>query len=102
MELKTKAAVQVIDDLKKRISQLEQTQHAAKCQELANEAYRKRLNLLIHGLDENEVWKKKETTLLILKNFLQKGLNLNLQDIKIIDIHRLPQRPISKQGKRLI
>ena len=70
-ELKTKAAVQAIDDLKKKISQLEQTQHAAKCQELANEAYRKRLNLLIHGLDENEVWEKKETTLLIFKNFLQ-------------------------------
>ena len=55
MKLKTKAAVQVIDNHKKRISQLEQTQHATKCQELANEAYRKRLNLLIHGLDENEV-----------------------------------------------
>ena len=39
MELKTKAAVQVIDDLKKRISHIEQTQHATKCQELANEAY---------------------------------------------------------------
>ena len=70
MELKTKAAVQDIDDLKKRISQLEQTPHVAKSQELANEAYRKRLNLLIHELDENEVWEKKEITLLIFKNFL--------------------------------
>ena len=78
MELKTKAAVQVIDDLKNRITQLEQTQHAAKYQELANEAYGKRLNLSIHGLDENEVWEKKETTLLGFKNFLQEGLNLNL------------------------
>ena len=84
------------------ISYLEQSQHAAKCQELANEVYSKRLNLLIHGLDENEVWEKKETTLLIFKNFVQEGLNLNLLDINIIDIHRLLQRPISKQGIRLI
>ena len=70
MELKTNAALQVIDDLKKKISHLEQTHHAAKCQELANEAYSKRLNLLIHGLVENDVWEKKETTLLIFKNLL--------------------------------
>ena len=102
MELKTKATEQVIDDLEKRISHLEQFQHAAKCQEIANEANSKRLNLLIHGLDENDVWEKKETDLLIFKIFLQEGLNLNLQDINIIDIHRLSQWPISKQGKRLI
>ena len=102
MELKTKEAVQVIDDFKKRILHLEQSQHAAKCEKLTNEAHSKRLNLLIHGLDENEVWEKKETTLLIFKNFLQEGLNLNLPDTNIIHIHRLPQWPISKQGKRLI
>ena len=102
MELKTKATVQDIDDLKKKISHLEQSQHAAKCQEIANEAHSKKLNLSIHGLDKNEVWEKKETTMLIFQNFLQEGLNLNLQDINIINIHRLPQRPITKQGKRII
>ena len=60
MELKTKATVQVIDDLKQRISHLEQSQHTAKCQELVNEAYSKRLKLLIHGLDENKAWEKKK------------------------------------------
>ena len=45
MELKTKATVRVIDYLKKKISHLEQSQYAAKCQELANEAYSKKLNL---------------------------------------------------------
>ena len=100
MEVKTKAIAKAIDDLKKRISHLEQFQHAAKCPEIANEAFSKRLNLLIHGLDENEIWEKKETTLLIFKNFLQEGLNLNLQDTNVIDLHQLPHRPISKQGKR--
>ena len=38
MKLKIKARVQVIDDLKKRISYLDQSQYAATCQELANEA----------------------------------------------------------------
>ena len=61
MELKTKATVQVIADLKKRISHLEQSQYATKCQELANEAYSKWRNSIIDGLHENEVWKKKET-----------------------------------------
>ena len=87
MELKTKVTVQVIDDLKKRILHLEQSQYAAKYQELANKAYNKRLNLLIHGLNENEVCEKKETILLIFKKFLWKGLNLNLQDLHIIDMH---------------
>ena len=54
MELKTKTTVQVIDDIKQRISHLEQSQHTAKCRELVNEAYSKRLNLLIHGLDKNK------------------------------------------------
>ena len=96
MKLKTKTTVQVIDDLKKRTSHLEQCQHIAKCRELVNEDYSKRLNLLIHGLDENKAWKKKETTLLIFKNFLHEGLDLNLQHTNIIDIHQLPQRPTSK------
>ena len=102
MEVKTKAIVKAINDLEKRTKHLEQSQQAAKCREIANEAYSKRLNLLIHGLDESEIWEKKETTLLIFKNFLQEGLNLNLQDTNIIDLHRIPHRPISKQGKRLI
>ena len=102
MELTTKATVQLIDDLEKRISLLEQSLYAAKCQELANEAYSKRLNLLIHALNKNEVWEKKETNLLIVEKYLQEGLNLNLQDLNIIDIHRLPQRPLSKQIKKLI
>ena len=37
IELKTKATAQSIADLKKRISHLEQSQYAAKCQELASE-----------------------------------------------------------------
>ena len=81
MEFITKAAVPVIDDLNKRISHLEQSQYAAKYQELANETHSKKLNLITHGLNENKVWDKKETTLLIFKKFLQEELNLNRQDL---------------------
>ena len=69
---------------------------------LMKESYSKRFNILIHGLaeDESTVWEKRETTLQIFKKFLRKGLKIKPEEIPIADIHRLPQRPVLRNGLR--
>jgi len=46
---------------------------------LMQESYNKRLNILIHGIeeDENQVWEKRETTNEKFENFLTDGLNID-------------------------
>ena len=63
---------------------------------LMKETYDKRLNLLIHGLEESETnaWETKDQTTKIFHDFLTKGLQIDPTSMNIIDIHRLPQRPI--------
>ena len=68
--------------------------------ELQRKSYSKRINLLIHGLDEvgSSVWETKTQNLDIFNIFVTDGLGLDPKSISLIDIHRLPQRPIVKQG----
>ena len=63
---------------------------------LMKETYDKRLNSLIHGLEESETnaWETKDQTTKIFHDFLTKGLQIDPTSMNIIDIHRLPQRPI--------
>ena len=66
------------------------------------ESYDKRLNMLIHGMqeDNNNVWKKREKTIEKFQNFLKNGLKItNPNEIKFLDIPRLPQQPITKNGR---
>ena len=59
------------------------------------ESYSKRLNILIHGLaeDESTVWEKCETTLQIFQKFLREG-QIKPEEVSIADIHSLPQQPV--------
>ena len=63
------------------------------------ESYDKRLNILIHGIQENNnnVWEKTEKT--IEKFILKNDLKINPNKIMLSDIHRLPQQPITKNGR---
>ena len=68
-----------------------------------DESYSKRLNILIHGLPENEEsrWEKRETTLEIYKKFLKNTLQIqDPSEIRIAGIHCLPQRPVYRNKKR--
>ena len=66
------------------------------------ESYSKRLNLLIHGLDETkEAWETKTQIKSTLAKFFQEGLDLDLNSISLVDCHRLPQRPIIKQRQKI-
>ena len=70
---------------------------------IMQESYNKRLNVLIHGIEEDEgnAWEKREATVQKFKTFLNDGLNINPDDIELDDIHRLPQHPIKKNGKTM-
>ena len=53
------------------------------------ESYEKRLNILIHGIqeDNNNVWEKREKTIEKFQDFLKNGLKINPNEIKLSDIH---------------
>ena len=63
---------------------------------LEKEIYGKRFNLLIHGIEEDteSAWEIK------FKQFLQNGIKIpNFHAVAVADVHRLPQYPITKNGK---
>ena len=61
------------------------------------ESYDKRLNILVHRLKDSENETKRQTKR-TLESFLRDGLELEPDAIKLVDIHRLPQRPLKKAG----
>ena len=77
---------------------------AAEKEKLRSEAYSMRLNLLIHGIPENpnNVWETRATTHNYFQEFLYNGLNISdPEKLQLVDIHRLPQRPIYKEDTRI-
>ena len=68
---------------------------------LMRESYDKRLNLLVHGLEETEGNETKDQTKAIFDKFLTKVLGLAPDDIDIVDLHCLPQHPIRKEGRKM-
>ena len=55
------------------------------------ESYDKRLNILIHRIKEdvNQAWEKSDETVKMFQ----------IDDVDYVDIHRLPQHPLKKNGK---
>ena len=56
----------------------------------AKEAYDKRLNILVHGVEE-EGSEQKEQTRKKFEELLRNGLNTKPSAVSIVDIHRPPQ-----------
>ena len=70
---------------------------------LKNEAYSKRFNILIHGLKEHDsgVWQTREKIEKIVREFFHNALNIkNSENIKFADIHRMPKHSVLKNGKK--
>ena len=69
---------------------------------IMQELYRKRFNLSIHGLKENEMnkFESRKETYALFTRFLQEALGLGPDSIQLADIHRLPHHTIFKNGKR--
>ena len=68
--------------------------------EVMRENYEKRMNILIHGIEEDtkSVWESNLETRLKFNNFISGALKLDPTAIAIADIYRLPQRPKFKDG----
>ena len=64
---------------------------------LKQDCYNKRLILLVHGIKETP-WETRKKTKEILNQFVHEGLSLNPSDFCIINLHQLPQTPITKNG----
>jgi len=99
--LNEKASLNDLAEANERISYLESALMKLQTDNVQRESYSKRMNLLIHGLEENGAWETREQTRSILNNFLSEGLKLNPGDISLVDFHRLPQRPIFKSNKQI-
>ena len=59
------------------------------------------MNSLVCGLEETEGNKTKNQTKAIFDKFLTKALGLAPDDIDVVDLHRLPQHPIRREGRKM-
>ena len=88
--------------LENRVKQIEQTLNINKKEELLRELYSKRLNILIHGLNESkQAWETTTQTKTVLAKFFTEGREIDLNSLSLVDCHRLPQQPIFKQGQKV-
>ena len=61
------------------------------------ESYDKRLNILLHGIEEDvdSVWETRDVTLQKIHDFMKEGLQIvDLISITLTDYYRLPQQPV--------
>ena len=101
ISLVTKAEADTVTRLTERIEKLEKIQINYENKMVMQESYSKRLNILIHGVKE-DIWEKREDTILKFENLLKNGLKIDdPDDIELVDIHRLPQHTLKKNGKRI-
>ena len=102
-ELDTVMKLSDFNEIRDRVNCLEKIVEDAR-KALRQESYNKRLDLLVHGVKElpNTVWENKLQTQMKLYEVFKGGLDIDLNSIKLVDIHRLPQRPIyDNQHKRI-
>ena len=99
--LENKSNVNYIDNIHTKLNRIEQQQLEQESKNLMQESYDKRLNVLIHGLEESNKtdWETREITQETIYEFFQKGLQIKEpRTIELIDCHRLTQSPIFKNN----
>ena len=103
LERNLTAKEETIDILDEKMNKFEKFVLDFEKTAIMQESCNKRLNVLIHGIkeDEGNAWEKLEATVQKFKTFLNDGLNINFDDIELFDIHRLPQYPLKKNGKTM-
>jgi len=59
------------------------------------ERYSKRMNILIHGVEEetDSSWKAHDQTRAKFENFHFEEVKIDLAQVDIADVHRLPTKP---------
>ena len=103
LERNLTAKEETIDILEEKINKFEKFVLDFEKTAIMQKSHNKRLNVLIHGIkeDEGNAWEKREAAVQKFKTFLNDGLNINPNDIELVDIHRPPQYPIKKNGKTI-
>ena len=104
IELKSKKLEAVTGQILQLEDHLRKFKAETKQDLLANELYDKRLNILIHGIEENieTALETRTETEKKVREFLNLALKIpSSHAIAISDAHRLPQHIITKQGKRI-
>ena len=102
-QLQEKADKSELEELRLRL--LHVPENFKKDQEacaVMKESYEKRLNILIHGVQESPVntWERPDETLAHVYNFMKAGLKIkDRTDITLADCHRLPQSPMFNNRK---
>ena len=89
----------LIDDIMHRdIEQLREKNRDLEAQVIEKESYDKRLNILIHGIDE-EVNEQNFQTRQKFEDLLNNTLEIDSKSIPIVDLHRLPEFSTQKNYK---
>ena len=102
--LNSKTDKDEVEESKIRLSILEEKNKQLETTAVMKESYEKRFNILIHGIPENSdnPCEAPIETLDRIHNFMNEGLNIsNPMAIQLADYHRLPQRPLFKDGVRV-
>lgn len=99
-----KAANYKFDKIEVRLNALEKAKSESETAALMQESYNKRFNILLHGIEEDKdsAWEAPKATEVKFDSFLKNALKIERSTIQIIDIHRLPQHPVIKNGEKLI
>ena len=101
-KLETKVDCTVLENFNLRLLNIEQQQITQQTKDIMQESYDKRLNLLIHGIEESDAWETLEKTKKLIHNFMKDGLLIDdPSTISLADYHRLPQQPISRNNHKV-
>ena len=103
--LSAKVDLTTFQQLKDKLTVLENFKSNYEKAQIMQETYDKRLNILIHGMKENSdsPWEKHEKSLDKFHDFLKNGLQIENPDaVEVVDIHRLPQHPVQRFGRNVV
>ena len=82
-------------------SQVNISAQSAQRTRILNDLYSKRMNMIIHGIEDNLAWETRQLSLEHVKRFLNVALKVEDADkIKIIDAHRMPMNPLNRKQPR--
>ena len=104
LSAKASTGIEDFEKLNERLASLENFKANYDKSLLMQESYNKRLIILINGIkeDDNKAWKTRDEAKAKFNNFVKEGLNIeDPNDIELVDIHRLPQHPVAKFGRRI-
>ena len=103
--LSLKANVADLQKIYNRLETREAQERDRQANALMKESYGKRVNIFIHGLDENFnlAWETRDATKAVIYEFMKDGLKIQVpSDYLMSDFHRLPQKPLfNNEGQRI-